>query len=65
MEEWEAPDALDYGGLAVLEQAWQRFGLDQALGGVKSERKRKLLKAMIYVFPSSQFALREEAKRTL
>ncbi|QSR87916.1 IS1634 family transposase [Methylacidiphilum caldifontis] len=68
IEEWEAPDALDYGGLAVLEQAWQRFGLDQALAGVKSERKRKLLKAMIYgriLFPSSKLALREEARGTL
>ncbi|CAB4244525.1 protein of unknown function [Methylacidimicrobium sp. AP8] len=64
----EGQEALDYGGLAVLEQAWQRFGLDQVLSGVGSERKGRLLKAMIFgriLFPSSKLALREEAGGTL
>ena len=54
--------------MAVLEHAWQRFGLDAVLAGVGSERKQRLLKAMIFgriLFPSSKLALREEARGTL
>ena len=68
LEGWEAQEALDYGGLAVLEQAWRRFGLDAVLAGVGSERKQRLLKAMIFgriLFPSSKLALWEEARGTL
>src|SRR5207253_464873 len=41
-------EALDYGGLAVLNDTWQRFGVDRFLGAMGSARQRGLLKAMIY-----------------
>ena len=40
--------ALDYGGLAVLNHTWNRFAMDHLLAAMGSERQRKLLKAMIY-----------------
>jgi hypothetical protein len=40
--------ALDYGGLAVLRDAWQRFGLDRALAAIPDARQRALLQAMIF-----------------
>ena len=33
LESLELESALNYGGLAVLRDAWQRFGLERALGG--------------------------------
>ena len=39
--------ALDYGGLAVLNEAWERFELDRVLAPMGSPRQRGLLKAMI------------------
>jgi hypothetical protein len=35
--------ALDYGGLAVLNDAWSRFHLDELLAGIGSKRQRGLL----------------------
>ncbi|CAF0701885.1 hypothetical protein MPNT_430007 [Candidatus Methylacidithermus pantelleriae] len=64
----EGQEALDYGGIAVLEAAWQRLGLDSVLAGVGSERKRWLLKAMIFgriLFRSSKLGLRDQARGTL
>jgi len=60
--------AFDYGGLAVLVDAWDRYGLDAVLGQVGTPRQRALLKAMALgrlLFPSSKLALREQAEGTL
>ncbi|MBW6414507.1 IS1634 family transposase [Methylacidiphilum fumariolicum] len=68
VEGLEVQEALDYGGMAVLEEAWGRFDLDEVFASVGSERKQRLLKAMIFgriLFPSSKLALREEARGTL
>ena len=59
--------ALDYGGLAVLADAWRRFGLDRFLAGLGTPRQQGLLKAMILgrlLFPSAKLALREQAEGT-
>jgi transposase len=59
--------ALDYGGLAVLNDAWSRFGLDQLLAGLGSARQRGLLQAMIYgrlLFPCAKLSLAQEAQGT-
>jgi len=59
--------ALDYGGLAVLNQAWRRFDLDRVLAPMGSARQRKLLKAMIYgrlLFPSAKLSLKLQAQGT-
>jgi hypothetical protein len=60
--------ALDYGGLAVVVDAWDRYGLDTVFGEIGTPRQRALLKAMILgrlLFPSSKLALREQAEGTL
>lgn len=59
--------AQDYGGLAVLDDAWRRFGLDRFLSGLGTSRQQGLLKAMILgriLFPSAKLALGEEAEGT-
>ena len=59
--------AQDYGGLAVLADAWQRFGLDRFLSGLGTPREQGLLKAMILgrmLFPSAKLALGEQAEGT-
>jgi hypothetical protein len=59
--------ALDYGGLAVLNQAWSRFGLDELLGDIGSERQRGLLKAVIFsrlLFPCPKLSLAQKAQGT-
>lgn len=61
-------EALDYGGLAVLHDAWERFGMDRLLAGIDSPRQRGLLKAMILgrlLFPCAKLALHERAEGTL
>ncbi len=60
--------ALDFGGLAVLVDAWDRFGLDAVLGSFATPRQRSLLKAMILgrlLFPCSKLALHEQSEGTL
>lgn len=60
--------AFDYGGLAVLVDAWERYSLDAVLGRVGTPRQRALLKAMVLgrlLFPSSKLALNEQAEGTL
>lgn len=67
-EHVQLESALDYGGLAVLADAWDRFGMDHLLEDVSSERKRGLIKAMVFgrlLFPCSKLALREQAEGTL
>lgn len=59
--------ALDYGGLAVLNEAWERFGMDRLLTSMGSARQRGLLKAMIYarlIFPCAKLSLKVQAQGT-
>ena len=59
--------ALDYGGLAVLNHSWERFHMDRLLSSMGSPRQRKLLKAMIYarlLFPCAKLALTLQAQGT-
>jgi transposase len=68
LESLELESALNYGGLAVLRDAWQRFGLDRVLEAIPDARQRALLQAMIFgrvLCPSSKRALAEQAEGTL
>ncbi len=59
--------ALDFGGLAVLKEAWDRFDLDRILGEIDS-RSRGLLQAMIFsriLFPCAKQDLFHQAQGTL
>ena len=59
--------ALDYGGLAVLNDAWSRFHLDELFAGIGSKRQRGLLQAMIYsrlLFPCAKLSLAARARGT-
>src|SRR6266851_4390436 len=59
-EQIQLDEALDYGGLAVLNDAWSRFGLSELLGDVGSARQRGLLQAAIYsrlLFPCAKLSL--------
>jgi transposase len=59
--------ALDYGGLAVLNDAWSRFQLDALLAGIGSARQRGLLQALIYsrlLFPCAKLSLAQQAQGT-
>jgi hypothetical protein len=60
-------EALDYGGLAVLNHTWQRFEMDRLLAAMGSARQQKLLKAMIYarlLFPCAKLSLKVQAQGT-
>ena len=60
-------EAVDYGGLAVLNDAWSRFHLDDLLVGIGSPRQRGLLRAMIYsrlLFPCAKLSLAHQAQGT-
>ena len=68
LEQIELAHALDYGGLAVLRDAWQRFGLEKLFAEVPQVRQRQLLQAMIFgriLFPCAKLALVEQASGTL
>jgi hypothetical protein len=68
LEELELSGALDYGGLAVLRDGWQRFGLERLFADIAQGRQRGLLQAMIFgriLFPSAKLALTEHARWTL
>ncbi len=59
--------ALDYGGLAVLRDAWQRYGLAPLLAGLGTKRQQGLLQAMVLarlLFPCAKLALTEQAEGT-
>jgi transposase len=59
--------AQDYGGLAVLNDAWRRLGLGRFLARLGTPRQQGLLKAMILgriLFPSAKLALGEQAEGT-
>ena len=60
-------EALDYGGLAVLNDAWSRFGLDELFAPIGSKRQRGLLQAVIYsrlLFPCAKLSLAAQAQST-
>lgn len=66
-EALELHSALDYGGLAVLADAWQRYGLDPILAGLGTKRQQGLLKAMVLgrlLFPCAKLALSDQAEGT-
>src|SRR5690349_22730875 len=46
LEQIELTSALNYGGLAVLRDGWQRFGLEKLFADVLRPRERGLLEAM-------------------
>lgn len=63
----ELHEALDYGGLAVLNDAWSRFRLDELLAPIGSKRQRGLLQAVIYsrlLFPCAKLSLAAQAQGT-
>jgi hypothetical protein len=60
-------DALDYGGLAVLTDAWRRYGLDRLLADLGTKRQQGLLQSMVFgrlLFPCAKLALSEQAEGT-
>jgi hypothetical protein len=68
VEALELQQALDYGGLAVLVEAWQELGLDRLFASIGTARDRSLLQAMIFarlLFPCAKLALKEKAVGTL
>lgn len=67
IDDLKLANAQDYGGLAVLVDAWRRFGLDRFLSSLGTPRQQGLLKAMILgriLFPSAKLALAEQAEGT-
>ena len=59
--------ALDYGGLAVLNDAWSRFHLAEIFANIGSARQRGLLQAIIYsrlLFPCAKLSLAHQAQGT-
>jgi hypothetical protein len=69
-----APEALQltqawsFGGIAVLDQAWNDFGLAGLFDFVPEARPAGLLKAMVFgrvLFPSAKLALVDQARGTL
>jgi transposase len=68
VEQLALDKALSYGGLAVLREAWSRFGLESVLEGIPGERERRLIQAMIFgrlLFPCAKLALAQQAEGTL
>ena len=66
-EQVQLHDALDYGGLVVLNDAWSRFQLDQLFVAIGSARQRGLLKAIIFsrlLFPCAKLSLTHQARGT-
>jgi transposase len=68
IEDIELAAALNYGGLAVLREAWERFGLGEVFNRLPLARHRALLQAMIFarlLFPCAKLALAEAARGSL
>jgi hypothetical protein len=66
-EQCQLNQALDYGGLAVLNDAWQRYHLDELFTDIGSARQRGLLKAVIFsrlLFPCPKLSLAQKAQGT-
>lgn len=54
-------EAVGFGGIAVLHDAWNRFDLDRVLCGVEDASGRGRLKAMVFarlLFPGSKLSLK-------
>ena len=54
-------DALGFGGVAVLMDAWTRYGLDNVLAGVEGKLERGRIMAMVFsrhLFPGSKLSLK-------
>ena len=67
-EALQLPDAWSFGGIAVLRQAWQQFGLEGIFDFVANARTAGLLQAMVLgrvLFPSAKLALVDHARGTL
>jgi len=59
--------AVDYGGLAVLNDAWSRFRLGELFTDLGTARQRGLLQAVIYsrlLFPCAKLSLAQQAQGT-
>jgi hypothetical protein len=66
-EQCQLDQAVDYGGLAVLNDAWSRFRLDELFDGLGTTRQRGLLKAVIFsrlLFPCAKLSLAQKALGT-
>ena len=66
-EQVQLEKSLDYGGLAVLNDAWSRFGLAELFAEIGSARQRGLLQATIYsrlLFPCAKLSLAQKAQGT-
>src|SRR5512142_12202 len=67
-ESLQLAEAWSLGGLAVLHQAWEEFGLSRLFAFVADARMAGLLKAMTLgriLFPSAKLALTDHARGTL
>jgi transposase len=67
-ESLELAEAWSFGGLAVLHQAWEDFGLGTIFNFLPDARTAGLLKAMTLgriLFPSAKLALVDHARGTL
>src|SRR5208283_3242039 len=67
-EALDLPEALNFGGLAVLRQTWDQFELERLFEGLNRPRTVGLLQAMIFgriLFPSAKLALADHARGTL
>lgn len=68
LQQLQLENALSYGGLAVLRDAWMRLGLDTLLQDIPSARQRALIQSMIFarlLFPCAKLALAQQAQGTL
>ncbi len=68
LEELELSSALSYGGLAVLREGWERFGLQRLFADIAEPPQRGLLQAMIFgriLFPCAKLALADQARGSL
>jgi transposase len=66
-EQVQLHEALDYGGLAVLNDAWSRFRLEELFAGIGSARQRGLLRSVIYsrlLFPCAKLSVAQRARGT-
>ena len=66
-EQVQLHEALDYGGLAVLNDAWSRFRLAELFSELGSPRQRGLLQALIYsrlLFPCAKLSVAQKAQGT-
>jgi hypothetical protein len=66
-EQFQLHQALDYGGLAVLNDAWQRYRLGELFADIGSARQRGLLQAVIFsrlLFPCPKLSLAQKAQGT-